>query len=130
MIWEFLALSVLLGLVGWYAFEERGRRYEQILRMLETQRDEARQEAKVFRNLLFPVMAKAEAGASGDVGGTAAAGAATRPASNRPGASPKAPELPKTADEIWRMRIPYREKFKLLIEKQKPVQEKTHVNAS
>jgi hypothetical protein len=138
-----LGTIVLLGLLGWFAHREQGQRYEQIVRILERQRDEARQEAKVFRNLLFPVMAKAESGASGDVSSAAATPvAAARQAP--PSASPKAPELPKTVADIWKMKVPYRQKFKLYqqltnskqqrtdalasaLEKQKPAQEKTHV---
>jgi hypothetical protein len=60
---SWLLLGLLLGVIGagWYGFERQSAVYEQLLRVLENDRDAARNEAKVFRGLLFPVLNKVEA---------------------------------------------------------------------
>jgi hypothetical protein len=120
--------------------------YDQIIRMLERDRDAARNEAKVFRNLLFPVMARAEGAASEPTPNPQPGPASSRSAAPSKPATPQPPSQPKTVDEIFRMRIPYRDKFKLLMRlnnskqqkhdalasalaQQKPAQEKTHGTA-
>jgi hypothetical protein len=60
MILAFFPVVVFLGLIAWFAFREQGRRYEQIVRILMADRDAARTEARVFRNLLAPAIARAE----------------------------------------------------------------------
>lgn len=49
-----LIVGILLGL------EDRSRARKELVANLEREREEAKHEAKVYRNLLFPVMAKAE----------------------------------------------------------------------
>ncbi len=58
--------GTLLGLLlaalalAWYAFDRQRQVYEHLFAVLERDRDEARQEAKVFRRLVLPVFDKAE----------------------------------------------------------------------
>lgn len=123
-----------------------------LLPELRAERDEARREIKVYRNLLIPAMrsidpvtapvtARAEGAAAEPQTATAAH---TVPSTGpRPAASskPASPVVPKTAEDIWKMPIRYRDKFKLLmrltnskqvrtdtlasaLSKQKPYQEK------
>jgi len=42
------------------SFAEQRRGYKELVANLERERDEAKHEAKVYRNLLFPVMARVE----------------------------------------------------------------------
>jgi hypothetical protein len=141
MIWSAIAFVAVLVLVEWFSFREQGRRYEQIIKLLETDRDAAKHEAKVFRNLLFPVMARAEGAAAEPTPYPQPGPASSRSAAPSKPATPQ----PKTADEIFKMKIPYREKFKLLMRlnnskqlkhdalasalAQQKAQEKTHVTA-
>lgn len=140
MIWALTPLLVFAALICWFALSERSRRYEQIITLLERDRDAAKSEAKLYRNLLMPALARAE-GASEPKPAAVAPNKVAAP--SKPASKP--PE-PKSVDDIWAMRIPYREKFKLLmrltnskqrrtdalasaLEQQKPIQEKPHVNA-
>jgi|HubBroStandDraft_4_1064222.scaffolds.fasta_scaffold03927_5 hypothetical protein len=127
MIGTGLAVIAVLVLVEWFGFREQGRRYEQIIRILEADRDAARNEAKVFRNLLFPVMTRAE-GAAVELKPSPQAG----PPSSRSAAPPKpaTPTQPKTVDEIFAMRIPYRDKFKLLLKLNNSKQQRRDTLAS
>jgi hypothetical protein len=148
MTWAFLSVVALLLLVGWFAVQERGRRYEQIIKLLEAERDAARNEAKVFRNLSFPAIARAEGAAAEP---PAHATPATTPgprsaAPSRPAIAAVANTAPKTLDEVFASRLRYRDKFKMVMKltnskqqktnalasalsQQKPVQEKPNVSA-
>lgn len=54
MTW--LLAGLLLGVIaaGWYGFDRQRAVYEQLVGILAADRDAARNEAKVFRALLFP----------------------------------------------------------------------------
>ena len=125
MILGLVISIVLCGLIAWYAFREQGRRYQQIITILTNDRDAARNEAKVFRNLLFPVMAKAEGAAS--TVDSAASGEGRVVAGK---VAPSVVAAPKTVDEIWALKIPYREKFKLLLKLNNSKQVRTDALAS
>lgn len=60
MGFAFALLGILVGVIaaGWYGFERQREVFEQLVRSLEHERDEARNEAKVFRGLLFPAIAR------------------------------------------------------------------------
>lgn len=114
MIWALHLAIALLGLITYFAYREQGRRYEQLIRILENDRDAARAESKTYRNLLFPLMAKTEAAHEAPNGANAAPASEPVKVGKLPAAPPVPPE-PKTVDDIWKMRIPYRQKFKLLL---------------
>lgn len=60
---SYALLGLLLGVIGagWYGFERQRAVYEQFIESVKAERDVARNEGKVFRDLLFPVLRKAEA---------------------------------------------------------------------
>lgn len=132
-----------------------------VLPELRGERDEARREIKVYRNLLIPGMAKADP-VPGTYPGTSSSASVTQPiaspASGVAGRHAATPPLfvpkpaaassaePKTAEDVFKLKIPYRDKFKLLmrltnskqvrtdtlasaLQKQKPIQEKHNVIA-
>lgn len=57
---SFALAGILVGVIlaGWYGFERQREVFEQLVQTLEHERDEARNEAKVFRGLLFPAIAR------------------------------------------------------------------------
>lgn len=50
----------LLAFVGWLFFERQSDLYREMISRVEAERDQAQQQATIYRNLLFPAMAKAE----------------------------------------------------------------------
>ena len=126
---SWLLAGLLIGVLGagWFGFERQREVYEQLVRTLENDRDAARNESKVFRGLLFPVLNRAEVATEG---------------------APKVPGESTSSPRRVRSRMPFRTQFNLArkfmntpqqktdtlaaaLEKQKPlnpVQEKTHVS--
>lgn len=98
-------LGVLIGVVaaGIYAYERQGASYAEISRLLEADRDAARNEAKVFRNLLFPALARIEKG-------ELPAEAAATPAKASTGAGDRT--HPVSRSPLFDKRTPFRVRFK------------------
>lgn len=111
-----------------FALNRQREVYEQLVRTLENDRDAARQESKVFRGLLFPVINRAEAASEGAA--AFSPGASSTPGRRAPKAAPLEVAAPKTVEEIWRLRVPYREKFKLLRQLSNSKQQRTDALAS
>jgi hypothetical protein len=105
-----LLLGLLIGVVaaGFYGYERQAAVYEQLVRTVETQRDHAIAEMKVFRGLLFPVINRAaEAASEGAV-----REAATHPPTPLVQPSKLAAPAPShSASPLMSRRLPFRMRF-------------------
>ena len=110
MIAAYVILAVLVA-AGWYAFERQAAIYEQMVALLEKDREAARAESKVFRGLLFPGVAKIEMSAD-------SRGQAAPP----PSAAPVNPMLNR--------RVPFRLRWKQAVKLSNTKQMKTDALAS
>lgn len=129
-------IIVLLCALGYFATEQQRDVYERMIRQLEHDRDQARSEAQVFRRLVIPNFARAEAL-------TSAAAAPPRPtptseAGARAAADTKGQQLPspgaaapsnRTGNPAMNRRIPFRQRFKMLTAQHNTPQQKTNTLA-
>lgn len=109
MIWPVIFVGIgfsLVILVSDYFSSVRQREiYESLISLLEKDRDYHKNEAKVFRGLLFPVLVKA------DISGAAAPTSLAD--QSRPGQGVKAADSPSVApNPLTNRRIPFRIRFK------------------
>lgn len=89
MTW--LLAGLLIGVIaaGLYGFERQRQVYEQLVKTLEADRDGVIKEMRVYRNLLFPVLARADNPvAVADLPNTTAPKAANAVVVNRAGVVP------------------------------------------
>jgi hypothetical protein len=98
---------------------------QQILALLESERDVAKQEAKVYRNLLFPVMAKVDN--EGRSGSTLEPVAAQVP---RPVGAGSGKANPQPQNPFFNRRIPFKLRFKLAAKALNSKQQRTDALAS
>ena len=116
-----ILLGILFGVLGagWYGFERQKAVYEQLVRVLENDRDAARQEARVFRGLVLPSFSRVEA----------SEGAPEAGESQRTAVSQKKPA--QATQSFYRpARLPFRKLFNMERRKTNTPQQKTDALAT
>lgn len=136
MIGILVFVILLLCIVGHFATEQQRDVYERMIRQLEHDRDQARTESQVFRRLVIPNFARAEALTSAaaappnppptsEAGARAAVDQKGRPADNSSAAAPSN----RTGNPAMNRRIPFRQRFKMLTAQHNTPQQKTNTLA-
>jgi hypothetical protein len=125
MIWIVLVLLAMAIGGGWAAFDRQQKLYEQMFGLLLRERDQARNESTVYRNLLFPVLRDTKS----DPAPTSNALHETRRGASERGpvAAPTAPAGPSN---FLGRRIPFKIRFKTAMRTLNTKQQKTDALAS
>ena len=105
----FIAALIALLVVGWFAFERQRETYEQLARIMERDREEARHEGSVFRRIVLPIYDKAESGSP--VKASSEPAAQTASSSAAPAKQPAPAGSPDPLAPIFSKRTPFRIRF-------------------
>lgn len=132
MIGILVFVILLLCIVGHFATEQQRDVYERMIRQLEHDRDQARTEAQVFRRLVIPNFARAEALTSTAAAPTSPTSAGPARAVDTKGQSaPNGTAAPsnRIGNPAMNRRIPFRQRFKMLTAQHNTPQQKTNTLA-